>query len=1241
MRILAIRGKNLASLAGEFELALEQPPLAHAGLFVITGHTGAGKSTLLDALCLALFDRMPRLPTAHGVAIGRADEDEKSRIKSNDVGSILRRGSGSGFAEVDFRASDGRQYRSRWEVRRARGKAAGRLQPQTLTLTDLLSGEVIGDRKGETLKAISERLGLTFDQFRRSVLLAQGDFAAFLKATANERSSLLERITGTDLYTKLSMAAYERAASETTELRELEHRLEGVVPLGEEERALLEREQLRLEQEQKRQLEETRRLQGALEWYLQSTVLEVEVKKGEADLEQATLTWDGAAQRLDALHQVERCQALRSSFDACQRVESELLEANSQVAGTEQTAATGKEERERADKRLKQFGGELLAAEEAQQQALPELAQSHRLDTRIEAQAVMLAARVSEYQSAEAGYGEAKQALNQQQQALEKQQRQQQEADAWLTSHKAYASLAGEWGRWEAELQRYGVLSSSKQKADSEYKQLLALTAVGDSTLDQQRQTHQQAEETLQQTWVAVKALERQRSAYSFESLQSERESLELQQQGVRQGKELIQRNLNVRQQLQETRDGLERAGQASRHHQKQAEDAACRLDTMGHSLDEVKGARDIAALAQGEHAQSLRAMLKEGAHCPVCGATEHPWASLERSFDQQLASLDRRLSELEAERDGLINQQAVSRSEQQQSEAAADQHQRSIAGADTELQVADQAWLALVFIGKPESGLNDVASKETLERLSHTIEQQLKVAREHERKGIALQRESDAKRQEVEQRQREERDALNRLNRMEADLRQQRERENHLGERGNALQQQQETLLALLAAPLEEIDQWQTQLTADPDAFVEMSLREVDLWLQQNQVHKELVERIRQNESELATTAVKYQHSEAQLQRCDKAMAIEQGLLDTLQRERGLLFGGEPAVDVENRLSKRVTQARQRRDEAEQRHNALVAQLAGLDEAVTHWQQEVRRRQEQQRRLDSELEQGLNRRQLTRERLKQLLSRDIEWLAGEQRAIAALKDELERCRTVLSERQQRFSAHQQNQPQAAQEQLAATVERINSELEETRQRLVSTLAEIKQDNEKRHSSAELQQQLQQQRQQWDLWAGLSDLIGSHDGKKFRTFAQSLTLDSLLGYANAHLLDLARRYHLERVPGSDLELQVIDTDMGDEVRSVHSLSGGESFLVSLALALGLASLSSNTAQVESLFIDEGFGSLDQETLDIAIASLDTLQSLGRKVGVISHVPMLVERIGVRVAVEKLGGGKSRVTTVAV
>ncbi|NDD29910.1 MAG: hypothetical protein EB084_16770 [Proteobacteria bacterium] len=158
----------------------------------------------------------------------------------------------------------------------------------------------------------------------------------------------------------------------------------------------------------------------------------------------------------------------------------------------------------------------------------------------------------------------------------------------------------------------------------------------------------------------------------------------------------------------------------------------------------------------------------------------------------------------------------------------------------------------------------------------------------------------------------------------------------------------------------------------------------------------------------------------------------------------------------------------------------------------------------------------------------------------------------------------------------------------------------------------------------------------LSDLIGSADGKRMQVFAQGLTLDLLVAYANEHLGELARRYRLMRVPHKKeaLALQVVDLDMGDEVRSVDSLSGGETFLVSLALALGLSSLSAQRARIDSLFIDEGFGSLDAETLETALAALESLQATGRQIGLISHVPGISERVGAVVRVERQGAGRS-------
>ncbi|HRD75922.1 MAG TPA: SbcC/MukB-like Walker B domain-containing protein, partial [Hyphomicrobiaceae bacterium] len=165
-------------------------------------------------------------------------------------------------------------------------------------------------------------------------------------------------------------------------------------------------------------------------------------------------------------------------------------------------------------------------------------------------------------------------------------------------------------------------------------------------------------------------------------------------------------------------------------------------------------------------------------------------------------------------------------------------------------------------------------------------------------------------------------------------------------------------------------------------------------------------------------------------------------------------------------------------------------------------------------------------------------------------------------------------------------------------------------------------------------RQSLATWEAVNSAIGQRDGGKFRRFAQAVTLDELVRLANVELGALTPRYRLQRSRAAALSLEIVDRDMGDEMRGIRSLSGGERFLVSLALALALSGLYGRRSSVDTLFIDEGFGTLDRETLDMAIDALETLQGQGRRVGVITHVSAMIERIGVRIVVEKRGGGRS-------
>lgn len=246
MKILTIRLKNLASIEGTFEVDFTAEPLRSAGIFAISGPTGAGKSTILDALCLALYDKTPRF-AASGENLYLSDVGE-NQVNQSDVKNILRRGTGEGFAEVDFLGVTGHRYRSRWSVRRARSKAIGSLQPQTIQVIDLDKDEELQGTKTELLTQLVALVGLTYEQFTRTVLLAQNDFATFLKSRESAKAELLEKLTGTEIYSRISREVYTRSKMADEAMNLLKNTISLIELMPEEELLALQKEQERLKQ---------------------------------------------------------------------------------------------------------------------------------------------------------------------------------------------------------------------------------------------------------------------------------------------------------------------------------------------------------------------------------------------------------------------------------------------------------------------------------------------------------------------------------------------------------------------------------------------------------------------------------------------------------------------------------------------------------------------------------------------------------------------------------------------------------------------------------------------------------------------------------------------------------------------------------------------------------------------------------------------------------------------------------
>lgn len=212
---------------------------------------------------------------------------------------------------------------------------------------------------------------------------------------------------------------------------------------------------------------------------------------------------------------------------------------------------------------------------------------------------------------------------------------------------------------------------------------------------------------------------------------------------------------------------------------------------------------------------------------------------------------------------------------------------------------------------------------------------------------------------------------------------------------------------------------------------------------------------------------------------------------------------------------------------------------------------------------------------------------------------------------------------------------------RFKAEFEEFRKSRDTLIEQLKDlqirielDDENRKKLADQQELLAAARKEAVIWNRMRGLIGSHDGAKFRKFAQSISLDVLIRHANRHLGRLSDRYRIRRFTGEELQLEIEDLHQAGATRPMASLSGGESFLASLALALGLSELAGRNVRIDSLFIDEGFGSLDSDVLDLAIGTLEALHQHNKSVGVISHVELLKQRIATQIRVIKQTAGES-------
>jgi exonuclease SbcC len=817
MRILAIRGRNLASLEGTFAVELEQPPLERVGLFAITGPTGAGKSTLLDALCLALFDNMPRLPGGQGVIVGRAGEPEGLRIRSNDVRSILRRGAVEGHAEVDFIGNDRHRYRARWDVRRARNKADGRLQEQNLSLISLGTGQTLGRTKKETLALIVERLGLDFDQFRRSVLLAQGDFAAFLKADAKLRSELLERITGTEIYGELSKAAHRRAAEERKRLDELEKQLGAGKPLDAAVRQELE-QRCAQEQQKHAQAEQARQTaQRVIDWHNRLMELEKLERAAAADLAIAQQALQAAAPRRQEFQAVQQAQAWRSLVADHDRAVQEYEAARQAL---EQAIRAGKQAREKLQEAQQDRQGKETALQQASAQreaAWPALQQARILNQQLVEACSQYDKARQESTTAAAQLKQAEQQRHKLAAEYQDLQEQRDRAVDWLAGNAHLSDLARQWERWDSEFRRYLQTAGEAESVRRKLQQLDKETANLNKRLVQADEQLTVARQAVEMARNQLQTLESAAQLTSLDELRQQRIGLEERRDRLRNWHTLVQEagvKNNARGQaqtaLQEIRRQADNAGREMTEQFKL-------LEQQRVALGEAERALQLARLAHKEDVKSLRAALQDGEPCPVCGAVEHPWAQAAATpLAHWFAEQQQRVDELKRRERELTAAHSRLEASRDHSRQQALEWEARLQTLTIELTTLHQRWAARPPVEALADELLAAGLEQEIAGRLAAAETALAKVRESERQALSVQQQIDKVRKELDKR-REQNDRLQQtcdgwqqsIQQLGAERTTQKTMLERAGQNLQALQEQ-------LAGPLTGMANWRQALTTD-----------------------------------------------------------------------------------------------------------------------------------------------------------------------------------------------------------------------------------------------------------------------------------------------------------------------------------------------------------------------------------------------------------------------------------------
>lgn len=1129
MKFLQLEILNLASLdkQGGEVINFEEGALSESTIFSIVGPTGSGKSTLLDAICLALYNRAPRYPRKKGdknqniEIFGAADASESNRLAPTDSRNILTRGKKEGYSKLTFLANNGSIYRAEWHVRFQRVRYEN---AKTALYKITRNGEEITEEAADW-NELPNIIGLDYDQFLRTVLIAQGSFANFLTAKENERYELLEKLIGCEeTYTNIATEIKKAKDQATDAYNQMAASVEAVKQnlLNDEELTQLKEEIDRLEKAEKELDSQLQAISKDLQWFEENDKQIKQIAICQSDMRQAADAIKAMQAQILHLQLHDEVQPAVNQLQEVERQTQSIHEQEENILKAEENIKSQESAISESEKALASLKEAVSKAQEQQEKALPVIAEARALKTKMEA---------------------AMPNLKEKKEALELAQKENQ------TALKDVEENARNIQKWEAETEKANLALKTTKEEIAKQKQVL-----------------HEATQAAEQAWEK----ERNKTAgQNIEELQSHKSAAEKKLQDVQQAIKVVAHLDTATTEKQKNEERIQVLGKRNA----EIDEALGKLSIEALEKESLT-LRNAYTLMVSEKWEIHRANLTEGKPCPLCGSTTHPYHTDNRQFEEATTEL----SQLLKAKENLLKLQQKEEKdlsgERKQNDGKVQTLQKQQEKLSGEIATYEEDWKALIAqypkIPKAEAELKSLLpiyenkAKDASSKLSLFNKIQKEIERLTQLKDKAVKDEAAYE------------------------------------SKASTIQNKAQENTSTCATKLAEQKALTTNLISQQKSKEEAYGKALQAW---NSAKKEMEE---------------WQEKYKQILNGEEPDAAEQRL--TAAKDEATKAADTQNENI-NKLKAELANSKGSHQTMQSQNKTMKENLQEKEKELDLWIEEYNKQLE---------EKSIEPPFIDRNTIREMLHSAEDW-----NAIRREKDEKEKAvASTTALYQSAEKAHQQHlehQPAQTRDALLA----IQQEYQERSQRneLIAANARMQNHQEAVKLLGDKAEALNLVTQEKDDWTAITDAIGA-DGKTLRKIAQCYTLSFLIAHANQEIRKFNSRYELQQVKHS-LGIRVIDHDRADDIRDTTSLSGGETFIVSLGLALGLSALSSRNISFENLFIDEGFGTLDPDTLATVIDSLAMLQSSqGKKVGVISHTDTMSERITTQIRIIKNGNSGS-------